>query len=171
MCMAFRYFQRTLDGIRGRYWRQGSKTDEGSIYCFVFLSFKFTEDSISCCHYISCVPIRCFQCPTTVTFLLMAEMLYQWKLISLLLYNFWHPFKMVQHFSQNGKFPSKTATYLGVSKNRGTPKSSILIGFSTINHPFRGNYPFFGNTYLWTLMGVQPDGRNPSWMKRWMERQ
>ena len=25
---------------------------------------------------------------------------------------------------------------LGVSKNRGTPKSSILIGFSIINHPF-----------------------------------
>ena len=27
---------------------------------------------------------------------------------------------------------------LGVSKNRGTPKSSILIGFSIINHPFWG---------------------------------
>ena len=27
-------------------------------------------------------------------------------------------------------------TYLGVSKNNGTPKSSILIGFSIINHPF-----------------------------------
>ena len=27
-------------------------------------------------------------------------------------------------------------SYLGVSKNRGTPKSSILIGFSIINHPF-----------------------------------
>ena len=25
---------------------------------------------------------------------------------------------------------------MGVSKNRGTPKSSILIGFSIINHPF-----------------------------------
>ena len=25
-----------------------------------------------------------------------------------------------------------------VSKNRGTPKSSILIGFSLINHPFWG---------------------------------
>ena len=28
--------------------------------------------------------------------------------------------------------------YMGVSKNRGTPKSSILIGFSIINHPFWG---------------------------------
>ena len=27
-------------------------------------------------------------------------------------------------------------------KNRGTPKSSILIGFTTINHPFLG-YPYF----------------------------
>ena len=26
--------------------------------------------------------------------------------------------------------------YMGVSKNNGTPKSSILIGFSIINHPF-----------------------------------
>ena len=28
--------------------------------------------------------------------------------------------------------------YMGVSKNNGTPKSSILIGFSLINHPFWG---------------------------------
>ena len=28
--------------------------------------------------------------------------------------------------------------YIGVSKNRGTPKSSILIDFSTRNHPFWG---------------------------------
>ena len=35
--------------------------------------------------------------------------------------------------------------YMGVSKNRGTPKSSILIGFSIINHPFWGT-PIFGST-------------------------
>ena len=29
---------------------------------------------------------------------------------------------------------------MGVSKNRGTPKSSILIGFSIINHPFWVRY-------------------------------
>ena len=34
---------------------------------------------------------------------------------------------------------------IGVSKNSGTPKSSILIGFSIINHPFWGT-PIFGNT-------------------------
>ena len=41
--------------------------------------------------------------------------------------------------------------YMGVSKNRGTPKSSILIGFSLINHPFWGT-PIFGNPHiLWSL--------------------
>ena len=37
--------------------------------------------------------------------------------------------------------------YLDVSENSGTPKSSILIGFSTMNHPFWGT-PIFGNTHL-----------------------
>ena len=37
--------------------------------------------------------------------------------------------------------------YMGVSKNRGTPKSSILIGISIINHPFWGT-TIFGNTHL-----------------------
>ena len=48
---------------------------------------------------------------------------------------------------------------MGVSKNRGTPKSSILIGFSIINHPFWGT-PIFGNTHIgkctiltWILYG------------------
>ena len=36
---------------------------------------------------------------------------------------------------------------MGVSKNNGTPKSSILIGFSIINHPFWGT-PIFGNTHV-----------------------
>ena len=38
---------------------------------------------------------------------------------------------------------------MGVSKNNGTPKSSILIGFSTINHPF-GDTPIFGNIHILT---------------------
>ena len=37
--------------------------------------------------------------------------------------------------------------YMGVSENRGTPKSSILIGISIINHPFWGT-TIFGNTYI-----------------------
>ena len=32
---------------------------------------------------------------------------------------------------------------MGVSKNNGTPKSSILIGFSIINHPFWWFSPYF----------------------------
>ena len=38
--------------------------------------------------------------------------------------------------------------YMDVSKNSGTPKSSILIGFSIINHPFWGAL-IFGNTYIY----------------------
>ena len=38
--------------------------------------------------------------------------------------------------------------HMGVSKNRGTPKSSILIGFSIRNHPFWGPTPIFGNTHV-----------------------
>ena len=37
--------------------------------------------------------------------------------------------------------------YMGVSENNGTPKSSILIGFSIINHPFWGT-PIFGNIHI-----------------------
>ena len=37
---------------------------------------------------------------------------------------------------------------MGVSKNRGTPKSSILIGCSIINHPFWGT-TIFGNTHIY----------------------
>ena len=36
---------------------------------------------------------------------------------------------------------------MGVSENDGTPKSSILIGCSFINHPFWG-IPIFGNTQI-----------------------
>ena len=38
---------------------------------------------------------------------------------------------------------------MGVSKNRGgPPKSSILIEFSIVNHPFWGPTPIFGNTHM-----------------------
>ena len=37
-----------------------------------------------------------------------------------------------------------------VSKNKGTPKSSILIGCSIINHPFWGT-PIFGNTHVFLV--------------------
>ena len=42
-----------------------------------------------------------------------------------------------------------TPLHMDVSENSGTPKSSILIGFSIINHPFWGT-PIFGNTHIRT---------------------
>ena len=44
-------------------------------------------------------------------------------------------------------FPIVKVNYMAVSENRGTPKSSILIGFSIINHPFWGTH-IFGNTHI-----------------------
>ena len=41
--------------------------------------------------------------------------------------------------------------YMGVSKNSGTPKSSILIGFSIKNHPFWGT-PIFGNNHIFNVV-------------------
>ena len=46
--------------------------------------------------------------------------------------------------------PSTSIYHMGVFKNRGTPRSSILIGFSIINHLFWGT-PIFGNTHISTL--------------------
>ena len=45
------------------------------------------------------------------------------------------------------KTPKVDLEHLGVSINGGTPKSSILIGFSIINHPFWGT-SIFGNTHF-----------------------
>ena len=44
---------------------------------------------------------------------------------------------------------------IDVSENSGTPKSSILIGFSIINHPFWGT-PIFGNTHINNTSHVSP---------------
>ena len=46
--------------------------------------------------------------------------------------------------------------YVGVSKNRATPKSSMLIGFSTTNHPFWGT-PIFGNTHVLSPLASSND--------------
>ena len=42
---------------------------------------------------------------------------------------------------------------MDVSENSGTPKSSILVGFSIINHPFWGT-PIFGNTHMKKLSNL-----------------
>ena len=53
---------------------------------------------------------------------------------------------------------------MGVSKNNGTPRSSILIGFSIINHPFWGTF-IFGNIHMvaW-LIWLE---RSPIWGVVW----
>ena len=40
---------------------------------------------------------------------------------------------------------------MGVSENSGTPKASILIGFSIINRPFWGT-PIFGTPHIFWLI-------------------
>ena len=45
------------------------------------------------------------------------------------------------------------------NKNRGIPKSWILIGFSIINHPFWGT-PIFGNTHIFANINLNSWGRN-----------
>ena len=43
--------------------------------------------------------------------------------------------------------PQKEVIHMGVSTNGGTPKSSILMGFSIIDHPFWG-IPIYGNPHV-----------------------
>jgi len=50
--------------------------------------------------------------------------------------------------------PTGLGQDLDVSEKSGTPKSSILIGFSIVNHPFWGT-SIFGNTHL--EMGFRND--------------
>ena len=44
-------------------------------------------------------------------------------------------------------------SHMGVSQNNGTPKSSILIGFSIINHPFWGT-TIFENTHIYVYIYI-----------------
>ena len=47
---------------------------------------------------------------------------------------------------------------MDVSENIGTPKSSFLVGFSIINHPFWGT-PIFGNTRMYKWKYKDAEGR------------
>ena len=57
----------------------------------------------------------------------------------------WHHIGMMK--GSNETLAEGIPDDLDVSENGGTPKSSILIGFSAINHPFWGT-PIFGNIHL-----------------------
>ena len=52
--------------------------------------------------------------------------------------------------------PFKGYPYMGVSLNGGTPKSSILIGVSIINHPFWGT-TILGNPHIYSTKGSESD--------------
>ena len=66
----------------------------------------------------------------------------------------WRPFFYPCYWEggklNTGVYETKIYTYMDVSENNGTPKSSILIGFSIINHPFGGT-PIFGNSHIYKL--------------------
>ena len=55
---------------------------------------------------------------------------------------------LVMKWHERNKLRSSWSNYMGVSKNNGTPKSSILIGFSIINHPFWGETPIYVLVWL-----------------------
>ena len=65
------------------------------------------------------------------------------------------------------RWPKLDKRYMGVSKNSGTPKSSILIGFSIINHPFWGTL-IFGNTHIyWLVVSNMFFNVHPFFWGRW----
>ena len=62
-----------------------------------------------------------------------------------------------QHYmiSRKNMWRQLKINYMDVSENSGTPKSSNLIGYSIINHPFWGS-PIFGNTHIGAVSHVTP---------------
>ena len=59
----------------------------------------------------------------------------------------WVPSRKNDHWERKLIFPTALGWDMDVSENSGTPKSSILIGFSIINHPF-WDTSIFGNTHM-----------------------
>ena len=53
------------------------------------------------------------------------------------------------HWTCQPLWKNNMCAYMGVSENSGTPKSSIFIRFSIINHPFWGT-TIFGNPHIAT---------------------
>ncbi len=53
-------------------------------------------------------------------------------------------------------------------KNRGTPKSSILIGFSIINHPFWGT-SILGNTHIYSQQPILSQRSGKGGQRGWCE--
>ena len=64
------------------------------------------------------------------------------------------------------KSTAKWNEQMDVSENSGTPKLSILIGFSIINHPFWGT-PIFGNTQMFIYIYRSLSIYRRTWWKLW----
>ena len=62
------------------------------------------------------------------------------------------PARGVYYNSCLARFKGWRRKYMGVSLNGGTPESSILIGFSILNHPFWGT-TILGNPHINLLFG------------------
>ena len=71
--------------------------------------------------------------------------------------NGWISTRMTPYLKPEIHFLKPSFCDMGVSKNRGTPKSSILIGISIINHPFWGT-PIFGNIHIFGIYIRFPGG-------------
>ena len=68
--------------------------------------------------------------------------------------SFWHVYSSIyRQTSKDIITKSIYILYMGVSKNRGPQKSSILIGFSIINHPF-WDTTIFGNTHIYIYVYI-----------------
>ncbi len=60
--------------------------------------------------------------------------------------------KGYSHIANPGCLATFLDVYMGVSKNNGTPKSSILVGFPLFSPSILGVSPIFGNIHMGILM-------------------
>ena len=114
----------------------------------------------------------CYYYPGVIQMLFYCKLLHHFRYLKA---QFFHnlkgysPHQSVKDFHEQCVLRSKyICIYMDVSENNDTPKSSIFIGFSIINHPFWGT-TIFGNThivsivilflhvfccYLWGILGL-----------------
>ncbi len=75
--------------------------------------------------------------------------------------------KLIKKYTWKKKLRNwKFKVNMGVSKNNGIPKSSILIGFSIINHPFLGISLFLEtSTSKWWMVSYRSKFNTTKWSK------
>ena len=92
--------------------------------------------------------IQCFYCSLLTCFFLKGKLFSASKLGAACGTLTLATCQMVTLVDNESKIDMWFRIHMGISKNRGTPKSSILIGFSTINHPFWGYHYFWKHPYV-----------------------